>query len=121
MSATTTAIGTIASGTTNTSGTNATCVGTVNPNGVSNSIRVASASTSTHRTVGMTASPCGGWISQIPATATAKPAPVMATATRSRVVMPEWRRCSVSASSFCSSNVGSMDIPRDIGPGVGGG
>ena len=47
---TTTASGTSAGDSTNTSGTNASCVAGVKPNGVSNRTRVASTMTAMHRT-----------------------------------------------------------------------
>ena len=114
-SAATTASGTIASGTTNTSGTNASCVGTVKPNGVSNSTLVASASTSTHRTVWTNGKPCGGLVAHSAAAAAANAAVVVAVASRSRVDMARRRVCKRAASSDCSSIVGSIDILRDIG------
>ena len=83
--ATTTASGTIASGTANTSGTNASWVGTVKPNGVSNSISVASASTSTHTVVWTTGISCGGLVAHSAATAAANAVVVAAIAS-----VPAW-------------------------------
>jgi hypothetical protein len=71
--ATTTAIGTTAIGIANSNGTNASCVGTVNPNGMSKRTRVASPKTSRHNTGGRSANACGGRTSQNQVTAAANP------------------------------------------------
>ena len=64
---------------------------------------------------GTTGKASGGCIAHTPAVAAASAAPVIALARRSRLVMRERRRLNVSARRFCSSSVGEMDIPRDIG------
>ena len=62
-----TAIGTIASGNANSSGTNPSCVAGARPNGVSNRTSIASTRTSRHTSAGRTANPWGGRSSHEPA------------------------------------------------------
>src|SRR5438105_10883250 len=72
----TTTSGATATGAENSSGTNASCVGTVKPNGVSNRTSAAIASSTKQIAVDPTTNPCGGDTRQSPITATAKPAPI---------------------------------------------
>jgi hypothetical protein len=97
--ATATAIGTIAEGAENSSGTNASCVGTVKPSGVSKRTRVESARTSRETTAGTIGKASGSWIAQRPATAATRPAAERSTAMVSRRDIPEAERRSVSSSS----------------------
>jgi len=73
-----------ARGSANTSGTNASCVGTVKPNGVSIRTRSAMTATSRQTTAGAIANEPGGAVRHRAATATAKPPPTSVSAKRSR-------------------------------------
>ena len=79
-SATTTAMGTIATGAANSSGTNASWVATVNPNGVSKRTLVAGTVTTVQKMTGAAAKPCGGLSHHSTATAATKPAPTIPSA-----------------------------------------
>ena len=114
--ATTTAMGTIAAGAANSSGTNASWVATVKPNGVSKRTLVASTMTTVHQITGASAKPCGGLNHHRPATAATKPAPTIPSASSSRLVMPEPARRRVSASNCCSSKLGSNGIALEYRP-----
>ena len=109
-----TAIGTMASGTANSNGTTPSCVARVQPNGVSKRTSMASTSTSTHTSAGTIAKACGGSSAHRPASAAMKAAPMIVTATRSRLSMRECSRATDSARSSCSSKLGSKDISAEI-------
>ncbi len=94
-----TAIGTIAGGAANTSGTKVSCTGTVKPSGVSKRTRVESASTSRQTTAGKIGNESGSWIAHTPATAARNPAAESSVARSSGRDIPERGRRSVSSSS----------------------
>jgi len=101
-----TAIGMIATGIANNNGTKASCVATVNPNGVSKRTRVARAMTSRHSAAGTTANACGGRSHQSPAAAAMNPRTTSPSVTRSRSGMIDSSRRNVLASSSWSSRLG---------------
>ena len=108
------AMGTIASGTANSSGTTPSCVARVHPNGVSKRTSMASTSTNRQTSAGSIGKERGGSSAHSPTTAATKAAPMIVTATRSRVSMRECSRSTDSARSSCSSKLGSKDISAEI-------
>ena len=114
--ATVTAIGTSASGIANSSGTKASCVGTVKPRGVSNGIVLDTVSTSRQISAGASANACGGAIDQATAGQDARAtAEIMAGSASWRRI--GWaRRRNVSSSSACSVRLGSKDISHPYRP-----
>ena len=110
--AATTAIGTMARGAANTSGTKASCVGTVKPSGVSKRTRTERASTTVQTTAGATGNESASCRAHMPANAARNPAAETSVARSSRRDIPDAGRRMVSSSSSCSSRVGSIDMSR---------
>jgi hypothetical protein len=105
-----TTIGTSASGNANSTGTKPIWVAGACPKGVSNHTSIASTSTTKHRAAGAAANGWGGASSQTPAVASMRAEPVNPPSTRSRADMRLASRSRLSASSACSSKLGSKDI-----------
>ncbi len=111
----TTANGTSANGTAKSSGTNASCVATVKPSGVSNWTRVASASSPTHSNAGNTQKGPGGRSAHTTTAAITKPPSTTLSAVRSRWLIATRDRPIESASCACCARSGVNDIWLGIG------
>ena len=105
-----TARGTNASGIAKSMGTKASWLATVKPDGVSNSTRIATHITATDRTAATGFHPCGDGSTNITPTAATNPRLTTTSTKSSPRGLAVVARRRVSASSSCSSSVGSLII-----------